>query len=307
MAEAASQGTISALNHNGESFGQDNTDMAILKKVSMLEAQKEALHMQIVILREDSKAQEAKNQAELAQVQASAKSEIEHVKANAAAESEKDSRVLMKIVKKLRVDIDEQKAKNKAKIEHVKANAAVESKKVSSLLLKMVRKHKKDSTAQKAKNKAELAQVKAQASVDIEQVKDNAAAESKNFLKVSSHEDLIKIVKKLKIGGDAQCASTIDLGLRRESLEEEAHESESWNPCFLDATERLQTEGLSKVRNNMNTCAESKSLRNTLQHLEWCDFKALMQKRTKLNAQGGCPASLPTAASVVDQWIFTHP
>jgi len=167
MAEAASQGTISALNHNGESFGQDNTDMAILKKVSMLEAQKEALHMQIVILREDSKAQEAKNQAELAQVQASAKSEIEHVKANAAAESEKDSRVLMKIVKKLRVDIVKERAKNKVKIEHVKANAAVESKKFSSLLMRIVTKHKEDSTAQKAKNKAELAQVKAQASVDI--------------------------------------------------------------------------------------------------------------------------------------------
>ena len=83
-------------------------------------------------------------------------------------------------------------------------------------------------------------------------------------MKVSSHEDLIKIVKKLKIDGDAQCASTIDLGLRGESLEEEPHESESWNPCFLDATERLQTEGLCKVGHNMNTCAKFKSLRNTL-------------------------------------------
>jgi len=104
---AVSQGMVSASNHNTKAFGPVNT--ALLQKVLKLEAETEALHMKIEILRADSKAQEAK----IAHVQATAKSEIEYLKANAAAESEQDSRVLTKIVKKLKIDSDAEKAKNK--------------------------------------------------------------------------------------------------------------------------------------------------------------------------------------------------
>jgi len=302
--QAASQDMMPALNHNAKSFGQDATDMTLLQKVLTLEAEKEAHQMLIEILRADSKAQDAKNEAELAQVKAQAISEIEQVRANAQADSEKDSSVLMKIVKKLKIDSDAQKVEHKSEMEQVKAEAAAASEKELSIIKKL----KIDSKALEAKNKAKLAQVKAQASVKIEEVKDNAAAESEKFLKVSSHEDLIQIVRELQKDSDTQHAIAINLGLRWESLEKEADDY-SWNPCFSDVTKRLQTKGLGKVihRGSMNKCADSKSLRNTLQRLEWREFTASMLERIKLNAQGGCCASLPTAAAVADRWIFTQP
>jgi len=306
--QATSQDMMSALNHNAKSFGQDAMGMALLQQVVRLEAEKEALQMQIEILRADSKAQDAKNKAELAQVKAQAISEIEQVRANAQADSETDSRVLMKIVKKLKIDSDAQKVKNKSEMEQVKAEAAAASEKDLSVLIRIIKKLKIDSKVLEAKNKAKLAQVKAQASVEIEEVKDNAAAESEKFLKVSSHEDLIQIVRKLQKDSDTQHASAINLGLRWESLEKEADDY-FWNPCFSDVTKHLQTKGLGKVihRGSMNKCADSKSLRNTLQRLEWREFTASMLERIKLNAQGGCCACLPNAAAVVDRWIFTQP
>lgn len=303
--QAASQDMMSALtDHNAKSCGQHAMDMALLQKVFTLEAEKEALQMQIEILMADSKAQDAKNKAELAQVKAQAISEIEQVRANAQADSEKDSSVLMKIVKKLKIDSDAQKVKNKSEME-LQAEAAAAK---DFGLMSIIKKIKIDSKALEAKNKANLAQVKAQASVEIEEVKDNAAAELEKFLKVSNHEDLIQIVRKLQKESDTQPASAINLGLRRESLEKEADEY-SWNPCFSDVTKRLQTKGLGKVihRGSMNKCADSKSLRNTLQRLEWREFTASMLERIKLNTQGGCCASLPTAAAVLDRWIFTQP
>ena len=274
--QATSQGMIWAPNQNAESFCklEDNTDMTLLKKVLMLEAKKESLQLQIEILRADSKAQEAQNKAELAQVKAQAKSEIEQVRANAQAESENDSSVLMKIVKKLKTDREAQKVQNDSKIEQVKANAAAESKKVSSSLMKIVEMLRVDSKAQKAKNKAKLVHVKAQFSVEIEQVKDNAASELEKFLEVSSHEDSIKIVEKLEKDSDAQHA--INSGRRWVSLE-------------------------------ASVIKDAHDLGNTLQRLEWRKFKESMRERIKLRTQGGCPSSFPTAVSVVDQWIFTQP
>jgi len=72
---------------------------ALLQKVSKLETEKAVLKMQMEMLKADCVAENARNQAEIAQVKATANAEIDHVKAKADKSSEASKMELIALMK----------------------------------------------------------------------------------------------------------------------------------------------------------------------------------------------------------------